>query len=63
MAATAAALMRMVLLVVLLVQMLSVMAVSARTLTGDAWLTDGIGMPFFGSMAALHTCHPVWGLM
>uniref|UniRef100_A0A8R7TIQ2 Uncharacterized protein n=1 Tax=Triticum urartu TaxID=4572 RepID=A0A8R7TIQ2_TRIUA len=44
MAATAAALMRMVLLVVLLVQMLSVMAVSARTLTGDAWLTDGIGM-------------------
>ncbi|KAF7008882.1 hypothetical protein CFC21_023533 [Triticum aestivum] len=44
MAATATTLMRMVLLVVLLVQMLNVMTVSARTLKGDAWLKDGIGM-------------------
>uniref|UniRef100_A0A453BTL9 Uncharacterized protein n=2 Tax=Triticinae TaxID=1648030 RepID=A0A453BTL9_AEGTS len=44
MAATATTLMRMVLLVVLLVQMLNVMAVSARTLKGGAWLKDGIGM-------------------
>jgi hypothetical protein len=42
MAATAT--MRMVLLVVFLVQLFSVMAVSARTLKGDgSWLENGVG--------------------
>jgi hypothetical protein len=44
MAATATATMRMVLLVVFLVQMLNVIAVSARTLRGDGgWLESGVG--------------------
>ncbi|KQJ82131.1 hypothetical protein BRADI_5g06485v3 [Brachypodium distachyon] len=44
MAATAMTMIRMVLLSVFLVQILNVMAVSARTLKGDGWLEDGIGM-------------------
>uniref|UniRef100_J3LWZ0 Uncharacterized protein n=1 Tax=Oryza brachyantha TaxID=4533 RepID=J3LWZ0_ORYBR len=45
MAAAAAAVMaRTVVLVLLLVQMMSSMAVSARTMKGEGWLEDGIGM-------------------
>jgi len=44
MATSAAALMRMLLLVVFLVQMFNFMAMSAKTLKGDPWLKDGIGM-------------------
>ncbi|BAS88732.1 Os04g0352066 [Oryza sativa Japonica Group] len=43
-AARAMAMARAVVAVLLLVQILGAMAVSARTMKGEGWLEDGIGM-------------------
>jgi hypothetical protein len=54
MAATMATAMRMVLLVVFLVQMLNVMAASARPLKGDGgWLESGVGSVVVEMLAGL----------